>query len=108
MKIKTLQADFAIFKFLLRDANGLLAVDFDENSSTFHVRVDRSKITSDGKSSLGRVLHCLRCTANAAACKEFYEPLKSVKGEEELWRKVVVSKPGFLLNTTECIDSKRL
>jgi dipeptidyl-peptidase-3 len=90
------QADFAILKHLLRDANGTLSVHLDESSSTLHVRVDRSKIAKEGKASLGRMLHCIhvwRCTADVAACREFYEPLSAVQGEEEGWRKIVTSKP---------------
>lgn len=89
-------ADFAILKHLLRDANGLLSVDCDENSGTLQVRVDQSKIAKEGKASLGRMLHRIhvwRCTADVAACKEFYEPLSAMQGEEEAWRKIVASKP---------------
>ncbi|KAI1129103.1 dipeptidyl peptidase III [Nemania abortiva] len=89
-------ADFAILKHLLRDANGLLSVECDADSGTLQVRVDRSKIAEEGKASIGRMLHRIhvwRCTADVTACKQFYEPLSAVQGEEELWRRIVASKP---------------
>ncbi|KAI0868251.1 dipeptidyl peptidase III [Hypoxylon argillaceum] len=89
-------ADFAILKYLLRDANGLLSVEYDADSSTLQVRADRTKIAEEGKASIARMLHRIhiwRCTADVIACKQFYEPLSVVQGGEESWRKIVASKP---------------
>jgi dipeptidyl-peptidase-3 len=60
------------------------------------VNIDRSKILSHGKQSLGLYLcklHIWRCTADVSACKKFYEPLCAVDGVYEELRKIVVSKP---------------
>ncbi|KAI0533760.1 dipeptidyl peptidase III [Xylaria digitata] len=89
-------ADFAILKHLLHDANRLLSVDCDVNLGTLQVQVDRSKIAEEGKPSLGRMLHRIHvweCTADVVACKQFYEPLSAVQGNEAVWRKIVASKP---------------
>lgn len=77
-------------------ANGLLSVDYDPATGALHIRVDRSKITSHGKSSIGRMLHRIhvwRCTADVASCRANYEPLSTVDGEYEVWRKIISSKP---------------
>jgi dipeptidyl-peptidase-3 len=73
-----------------------MTVEHDPTAKTVHVRVDRSKITSHGKPSLGRMLcriHVWRCIADAESCREFYEPLSVVDGEYEAWRQIVASKP---------------
>lgn len=71
-------------------------MECDADSSTLQVRVDRTKIAQEGKASIARMLHRIhiwRCTADVIACKQFYEPLSAVQGEEESWRKIVASKP---------------
>ncbi len=73
-----------------------MTVEHEQASKTVHVHVDRSKITSHGKPSLGRMLcriHTWRCIADAKSCREFYDPLSVVDGEYEAWRQIVVSKP---------------
>ncbi|KAI4681754.1 uncharacterized protein J4E84_007349 [Alternaria hordeiaustralica] len=90
------QGYFAIFKHLLLEGNGVLTVQWDAKTSHLSVKADRSKILSDGKPALGRMmcrLHVWRCTADAKACREFYEPLTSVEGEYAEWRSVVISTP---------------
>ncbi|KAI9370230.1 dipeptidyl peptidase III [Aspergillus egyptiacus] len=89
-------ANYAIFKYLMSNADGLLAVDYNEPAGELYVRVDRSKIPSCGKSSIGGMLHRIhiwRCTADVVSCKAFYEPLSAVDGEYEAWRKIVASRP---------------
>ncbi|KAJ2971703.1 hypothetical protein NUW58_g9342 [Xylaria curta] len=89
-------ADFAILRHLLSDANGLLSIQCDVDSATLQIQVDRPKIAKEGKASLGRMLHRIhvwRCTADVEACKQFYEPLSTVQGEHEAWRRIVASKP---------------
>lgn len=57
------------------------------------MHVDRSKIRSRGKPALGAMLlrlHMYRCTADAAACREYYEGLSMVSGEFLEWRETVV------------------
>ncbi len=73
------------------DGGGTISVDHSEG--TLQVRVDRSKILSHGKPSLGRLLlrlHVWRCTADIEACREVYEPLSTVDGEFEVWRQAAV------------------
>lgn len=73
-----------------------MTVEHDQAAKTIHVRVDRSKITSHGKPSIGRMLYRLHvwwCIANVQSCREFYEPLSVVDGEYEAWRQIVASKP---------------
>lgn len=60
------------------------------------MHVDRDKIISHGKPSLGRYLcrlHIWRCTADYASCREYYEPLCAVDGQYEEWRQIVCSRP---------------
>ncbi|ATY58656.1 dipeptidyl peptidase III [Cordyceps militaris] len=83
---------FAILRHLLEDSDGTITVDYSEGN--LHVRVDRSKILSHGKPSLGRLLlrlHIWRCTADIKTCREFYEPLSAVDGLFEAWRQVAVT-----------------
>ena len=90
------QGYFAIFKHLLVEGNGVLTVHHDANTSALHVTVDRTKIISNGKPALGRLmcaLHIWRCTANVEACRPFYESLTSVEGIYEEWRSVVATRP---------------
>jgi dipeptidyl-peptidase-3 len=70
----------------------------DPARSSLTVYVDRSRILSHGKPSLGRYLcklHIWRCTADVSSCKEFCEPMCAVDGVYEEWRKIVVSKPNM-------------
>ncbi|KAK4225822.1 peptidase M49, dipeptidyl-peptidase III, partial [Podospora fimiseda] len=58
------------------------------------VRINRFKILSHGKPSLGRLLfrlHIWRCTADFKGCSDFYEPLSTVDGQFEVWRQAVVA-----------------
>ncbi|KAI9780926.1 MAG: hypothetical protein M1816_002618 [Peltula sp. TS41687] len=90
------QGKFAILKHLLLDGNGVMTVEHDAAAKTIHVRVDRSKITSHGKPSLGRMLcriHIWRCIADVKSCREFYDPLSVVDGEYEAWGQIMASKP---------------
>lgn len=73
-----------------------MTVEHKSAAKTVHVRVDRSKITSHGKPSLGRTLcriHTWRCIAGVKSCREFNAPLSGVDGEYEAWRQIVVTKP---------------
>ncbi|KAK3987106.1 dipeptidyl peptidase [Cladorrhinum sp. PSN332] len=83
---------FAILRHLLEDGGGTITVDHPEG--TLHVRVDRSKIISHGKPSLGRLLlrlHVWRCTADVKSCRELYEPLSTVDGPFETWRQTAIA-----------------
>lgn len=73
-----------------------MTVQHNTVAKTVHVHVHRSKITSHGKLSLGRMLcwiHVWRCIADIKSCREFYESLSVVDGEYEAWRQVMASKP---------------
>ncbi|KAK4060263.1 uncharacterized protein Triagg1_10813 [Trichoderma aggressivum f. europaeum] len=90
------QAHFSILKHLLQDGNGVISITHHSTQQSLTVNVDRSKILSHGKQSLGSYLcklHIWRCTADVSACSRFYEPLCIVDGVYEEWRKIVVSKP---------------
>ncbi|KAL6695360.1 peptidase family M49 domain-containing protein [Trichoderma pleuroticola] len=90
------QAHFSILKHLLQDGDGVVSIAHHPTQQSLTVHVDRSKILSHGKQSLGSYLcklHIWRCTADVSACSKFYEPLCVVDGVHEEWRKIVVSKP---------------
>ncbi|KAJ5710995.1 hypothetical protein N7488_005151 [Penicillium malachiteum] len=90
------QAHFSILKHLLKDGGDFIRISHDQNTSSLTVQVDRTKMISHGKPSLGRYLyrlHIWRCTADFPSCKEFYEPMCSVQGIYEEWRQIVCSNP---------------
>lgn len=91
-----------------------MTIDHNKKANTLTVRVNRSKIISHGKPSLGRMLlrlHMYRCTADVKACREYYEMLSSVEEQQMEWRKVVLTnKPPSLVfvhaNTFVSVDDK--
>ncbi|KAK0099275.1 bifunctional diacylglycerol diphosphate phosphatase/phosphatidate phosphatase [Cadophora gregata] len=88
------RAKFAVLKHLLRDSGGFMAIEHDPVAKTLFVKVDRSKILSHGKPSIGRMLckiHVWRSTADIEACRPYYEDLSAVDGEFEKWRQVVAA-----------------
>ncbi|KAJ8057922.1 hypothetical protein OCU04_013102 [Sclerotinia nivalis] len=90
------QAQFAILKHMLQDSNGVLRIAHDPQKETLHVHIDRSKIISHGKPSIGRMLckmHIWHSTADIDACRPLYKALSAVDGKYEMWRKIVVSNP---------------
>ncbi|KAM7195973.1 Peptidase family M49 domain containing protein [Rhypophila sp. PSN 637] len=90
------QAHFSILKHLLQEGDEVIRIFHDAESSSLKVQIDRSKILSHGKPALGRYLlrlHIWRCTADVSSCRDYYEPLCTVDGEYEEWRKIVCSKP---------------
>ncbi|PWY95533.1 dipeptidyl peptidase III [Aspergillus sclerotioniger CBS 115572] len=89
------RAHFAMFRHLLRDSDGLYTVICDTEKMTLTVKVDRSRVISHGKPSLGRMLmklHIYRCTADISNCRHFYEELSQVDDEALTWRDIVISK----------------
>lgn len=71
-----------------------MKIEHDPASKTLFVRVDRSKILSHGKPSIGRMLcmvHAWRSSSDIEACRPYYEALRAIDGEYEIWRQVVVS-----------------
>lgn len=73
-----------------------MQVHYDPEAPNISVSVDRTKILSHGKSTLGQLLlrlHIWRCTADVKSCREFYEQLTAVDGKYEEWRKFVCSRP---------------
>ncbi|PSK40121.1 hypothetical protein B9Z65_8061 [Elsinoe australis] len=86
------RAHFAVMKFLLRQGNGCLTIDCDPAAGRLTVRIDRTKMYTDGKAALGQMLlklHVYRCTADAKACREFYEDLSLADGEFLKWHEIV-------------------
>ncbi|KAH6621473.1 dipeptidyl peptidase III [Chaetomium sp. MPI-SDFR-AT-0129] len=86
------RGSFVILRHLLDNGGGIITVDHSDG--TLQVRVDRTKIPSHGKPSLGRLLlrlHVWKCTADIKACKELYEALNTVDGQFETWRQVAVA-----------------
>ncbi|ATY60925.1 dipeptidyl peptidase III [Cordyceps militaris] len=53
------KANFAILKHLLLDGGGVISVKHNQETTTVEVSVDRSKISSHGRPSLGRMLRCI-------------------------------------------------
>jgi dipeptidyl-peptidase-3 len=79
----------------LTDSSGCVTVDYDPQSKSLIVHVDRSKIVSHGKPALGRMLlrlHLYRCTADVESCREYYEELSRVHAEHLAWRGIVLAK----------------
>jgi dipeptidyl-peptidase-3 len=62
----------------LTDSNGCVTVDYDAQSKSLIVRVDR--------------LHLGRCTADVQSCREYYEELSWVHTEHLAWREIVLAK----------------
>ncbi|KAF4546904.1 putative peptidase family M49 protein [Elsinoe fawcettii] len=86
------RAHFAVMKYLLRHGNGCLTVECDESKDRLIVRIDRSKIRTDGKTALGNMLlqlHMFRCTADVVACRTFYDELTKVDDEFATWHQIV-------------------
>lgn len=73
-----------------------MRIDHDPITKTLFVRVERSKIISHGKPSIGRMvqkIHIWHSTADVESCRPFYESLSAVDGEYEVWRQIVISNP---------------
>ncbi|OJZ92708.1 hypothetical protein ASPFODRAFT_56272 [Aspergillus luchuensis CBS 106.47] len=89
------RAHSAMFRYLLRDSGGLYSVTSNLEKNSLTVKVDRSRVISHGKPSLGRMLlklHIYRCTADISNCRRFYEDLSHVDEQALKWRDIVVSK----------------
>ena len=89
------RAHFAMFKCLLTDGNGVMTINCDSSKDQITVHVDRSRIVSDGKPTLGRMLlrlHMYRCTADVKSCRAYYEDLSKVEGKYLEWRRIVLAK----------------
>ena len=89
------RAHFAILKCLLTDGKGVIAIECRSLEDRLTVRVDRSRIISDGKPALGRMLlrlHMYPCTADVTSCRVYYETLSKVEGESSQWRQIVLAK----------------
>ncbi|KAK4033925.1 dipeptidyl peptidase III [Parachaetomium inaequale] len=92
-------AHFAILKTLLRHGAGVLNITHHQpvtpsGRPSLVVHVDRAKIRSHGKPALGAMLlrlHMYRCTADAAACRAYYEELSGVDAEALAWREAVLA-----------------
>ena len=77
------RARFAILKYLLTDGNGFMTIDCNSAEDQITIHVDRSRINSDGKPALGRMLLRLqmyRSTADVESCRDYYEDLSRVDG----------------------------
>ena len=89
------RAHFAMLKCLLTDGNGFMSVHCNSSKDQITVLVDRSRIISDGKPALGRMLlrlHMYRCTADVKSCRSYYEDLSKVEGKYLEWRRIVLAK----------------
>ncbi|TLS22073.1 uncharacterized protein PpBr36_09394 [Pyricularia pennisetigena] len=88
------RAHFSILKCLLVDGDGVVAIIHNKPKNSLTVQVDRSKIVTHGKPTLGRMLlrlHMYRCTADVTACRTYYEDLSRVAGEHLEWRETVLA-----------------
>lgn len=73
-----------------------MVIKHDANARRLTVKVDRNKLLSHGKPSLGRLLcriQIWRCVADVKSCSEFYKKLSAVTNEYETWRQIVCSNP---------------
>lgn len=89
------RAHFAMLKCLLSDGSGFMRIDCDSAENRLTVFVDRSRIITDGKPALGRMLlklHMYRCTADVGNCRAYYEELSRVEGQYLEWRRIVLAK----------------
>ena len=89
------RARFAILRCLLTDGNGFMTIDCKSAEDQITVHVDRSRILSDGKPALGRILLRLqmyRSTADVKSCRDYYEDLSRVDGPYLEWRRIVLAK----------------
>lgn len=89
------RAHFAMLKCLLVNGNGFMTINCDSSKDQITVHVDRSRIISDGKPTLGKMLlrlHMYRCTADVKSCRAYYEDLSKVEGEYLEWRRIVLAK----------------
>lgn len=90
-----------MLKCLLLNGGGFMAISHDKENQALIVRVDRSKIVTHLKPALGEMLlrlHVYRCTADANACRTYYEELSRVDGMYLEWRETVLAnKPPPLL-----------
>ena len=84
---------FAMFRVLLNAGDDFLMVKHDTDADTLTVHIDRSKLLTHGKPAIGELLlklHIYRCTADVAACREYFEELTRVDGVFTTWRKIVI------------------
>lgn len=90
-----------MLKCLLLNGGGFMAISHDKENQALIVRVDRSKIVTHLKPALGEMLlrlHVYRCTADANACRTYYEELSRVDAMHLEWRETVLAnKPPPLL-----------
>ncbi|KAE8340509.1 hypothetical protein BDV24DRAFT_164242 [Aspergillus arachidicola] len=89
-ELGTTRVYFSILEHILQDGGGVIRIS----------HVDRTKILSHGKPSLGRYLcrlHIWRCTADFSACKDFYELMCAVEGISEQWRQIFLEATEPLL-----------
>ena len=89
------RACFAILKYLLTDGNGFMMIDCNSAEDRITVHVDRSRILTDGKPALGRMLLRLqmyRSTADVKNCRHYYEELSRVDRPSLEWRRIVLGK----------------
>ena len=89
------RAYFAMLRCLLADGNGFMTIDCNSAEDQITVHVDRSRIISDGKPALGRMLLRLqmyRSTADVKNCRDYYEDLTRVDGPYLEWRRIVLAQ----------------
>lgn len=85
------QGHFAIFRVLL-EADGFMTLDIDQAAKKATVTIDKSKLVSHGRDSIGtllRQIHIHRCTANVNAASTLYSNLTEVTDDWLAVRDVV-------------------
>jgi dipeptidyl-peptidase III len=78
-----------------------MKVNCNSDLDKLTISVDRSRITSHAKVAISNMLlrlHMYRCTADAQACRAYYEELSAVDGCYLEWRRIVLSKKQPRLN----------
>ena len=96
------RAHFAMFRVLLDAGDNFMTISRNTTKNSLTVHIDRKKIETRGKPAIGRLLlhlHIYRCTADAVACRKYFEDLTEVKGIFAEWREIVIAnkKPRQIL-----------
>jgi dipeptidyl-peptidase-3 len=79
---------FAMLRILLAEADGFMTLDVNEEYNYLSIKIDRTRILSEGKKAIGNMLlrlHVYRCTADVDTGRLWYEELTAV---DDYWLKI--------------------
>jgi dipeptidyl-peptidase III len=89
------QAHFAILRTLLAAGENFLTIQHEISTDELTVRVDRTKIATQGRPALSDLLlklHIYRCTADFSTCRNFYEELTKPDQTFLQWREIMLKR----------------